>query len=174
MAINAGIFGDATSFEHRYVPDQERLAEMVQYWKKLGLRTVLTSGTFDLFHIGHAQYLERAKALGDVLIVGVDSDEKVRSRKGPTRPVVPENERLLILAHVRHIDVITLKHLQHPNNHLIKLVSPDVLVLSKSTKHDPEDSKEKSRYCGEVVLLEPQAETSTSARVRLIQIKKTA
>ena len=172
MGINAGIFGDGTNFEHRYVPDLIRLGEMVQYWKKLDLRIVLTSGTFDLFHIGHAQYLEHAKALGDILVIGVDSDEKVRARKGPTRPVVPESERVLILAHMRHADVITLKHVHHPNNHLIKLVSPDVLVLSKSTKHDPEDIKEKSKYCGEVVLLEPQAETSTSARLRLIQIKK--
>lgn len=172
MAINAGIFGDGTSFEHRYVPDHEKLAELVQYWKKLELKIVLTSGTFDLFHIGHAQYLERAKALGDVLIVGVDSDEKVRARKGPGRPVVPENERVLILAHVRHADVITLKHVHQPSNYLIELVQPDVLVLSKSTKHDEKDIAEKSKYCGEVVLLEPQAETSTSAKLRLIQIKK--
>jgi len=82
MAINAGIFGDSTSFEHRYISDHDKLSELVGYWKKLGLRIVLTSGTFDLFHIGHAQYLEKAKALGDVLIVGVDSDEKVRKRKG--------------------------------------------------------------------------------------------
>jgi len=172
MAINAGIFGDNTCFEQRYVSDVEKLGELVQYWKKLGLRIVLTSGTFDLFHIGHAQYLERAKALGDVLIVGVDSDEKVRARKGPQRPVVPENERVLILAHVRHVDVITLKHTSHGSNYLIKLIEPDVLVLSKSTKHDDEDIKNKSQYCGEVVLLEPQAQTSTSAKLRLIQIKK--
>ena len=171
MAINAGIFGDGTSFEHRYVPDLDRLGEMVQYWKKLELKIVLTSGTFDLFHIGHAQYLERAKALGDMLVIGVDSDEKVRKRKGPDRPVVPENERVLILAHMRHADVITLKEAYHPDNHLIKLVMPDVLVLSKSTNHDPKDIAEKSKYCGEVVLLEPQAETSTSAKLRLIQIK---
>ncbi len=172
MAINAGIFGDGTSFEQRYVPSMERLAEMVQYWKKLGLHIVLTSGTFDLFHIGHAQYLERAKALGDILVIGVDSDEKVRARKGPTRPVVPEDERVLLLAHMRHADVITLKHVHHPDNYLIKLVSPDILVLSKSTKHNSEDIAEKSKYCGQVVLLEPQAETSTSARLRLIQLKK--
>lgn len=172
MAINAGIFGDDTCFEQRYVADIDKLAELVQYWKKLGLKIVLTSGTFDLFHIGHAQYLERAKALGDVLIVGVDSDEKVRVRKGPTRPVVPQEERVLILAHVRHVDVITLKQADQPSNHLIKIIEPDILVLSKSTKHDAKDIEGKAKYCGEVVLLEPQSETSTSAKLRLIQIKK--
>lgn len=172
MAINAGIFGDQTSFEHRYIPDHEKLEELVGYWKNLGLKIVLTSGTFDLFHIGHAQYLEKAKELGDVLIVGVDSDEKVQARKGPTRPIVPENERVLILSHVRHADVITLKNAHDPGNHLIKLVRPDILVVSKSTKHNNDQVGEKAQYCGEVIILEPQAQTSTSAKLRLIQINK--
>lgn len=172
MAINAGIFGDSTSYEHRYISDHQKLEELVGYWKNLGLKIVLTSGTFDLFHIGHAQYLEKAKALGDVLIVGVDSDEKVRERKGPMRPIVPENERVLILAHCRHADVITLKNANDPSNHLIKLVQPHVLVVSKSTKHQDDEVDEKAQYCTEIVVLEPQAETSTSAKLRLIQIKK--
>lgn len=170
MAINTGIFGDTTSFEHRYIPDHERLAELVVYWKKLGLKIVLTSGTFDLFHIGHAQYLEKAKALGDILIIGVDSDAKVKERKGPTRPIVPELERVQILSHCRHADVITLKNVDDPKNHLIKLVTPDILVVSKSTKHEDEAVDEKAQYCGEIVVLEPQSETSTSAKLRLIQI----
>lgn len=172
MAINAGIFGDSTSFESRYIEDHQKLGELVGYWKKLGLKIVLTSGTFDLFHIGHAQYLEKAKALGDILIIGVDSDEKVRARKGPDRPVVPEHERVLILAHMRHADVITLKHVDDGSNNLIKIVSPDILVVSKSTKHKDGEVDEKAKYCGEIVLLEPQSETSTSAKLRLIQIGK--
>jgi len=170
MAINAGIFGDKTSFEHRYIPDHQKLEELVGYWKKLGLQIVLTSGTFDLFHIGHAQYLEKAKELGDVLIVGVDSDQKVKKRKGPDRPVVPENERVSIISHVRHVDVITLKGADDPSNHLIRLVRPDTLVVSKSTKHKENEVDEKIELCGEIVVLEPQSETSTSAKLRLIQI----
>jgi len=172
MAINTGIFGDKTSFKERYIEDHTKLQELVGYWKNLGLKIVLTSGTFDMFHIGHAQYLEKAKELGDILIVGVDSDEKVKARKGPDRPVVPENERVLILAHMRHADVITLKHSDDGSNNLIKIVSPDVLVVSKSTKHKEGEVDEKSQYCGEIVLMEPQSETSTSAKLRLIQIKK--
>ena len=130
----------------------------------------ITYGTFDLFHIGHAQYLERAKSLGDLLIVGVDSDAKVKERKGPHRPIVPEIERVQILSHCRHADVITLKGVNDPKNHLIKLVSPDILVVSKSTNHEDEEVDEKALYCGEIIVLEPQAETSTSAKLRLIQI----
>ncbi len=174
MAINAGIFGDKTSLDHRYIADHDELKESVELWKRLGLKIVLTSGTFDLFHIGHAQYLEKAKELGDVLVVGVDSDARVKKRKGPERPVVPENERVLILAHVRHVDVITLKNLDDESNHLIKLIRPDVLVVSESTKHDSQEVDEKSQYCGEIVVLEPQAATSTSAKLRLIQMHKEA
>ncbi len=172
MAINTGIFGDKTSFKERYIEDHAKLGELVGYWKNLGLKIVLTSGTFDLFHIGHAQYLEKAKELGDILIVGVDSDEKVKKRKGPHRPIVPEEERTLILAHTRHVDVITLKHADDQKNNLIKIVRPDILVVSKSTKHKEGEVDEKAQYCGKIVLMEPQSETSTSAKLRLIQIKK--
>lgn len=168
MSVNAGIFGDGTSLESRYIRDHKKLATLVKYWKDMGLKVVLTSGTFDLFHIGHAEYLERAKAMGDILIVGVDSDAKVRDRKGPHRPVVSEEERVGILSHVRHVDVITLKGAKDPKNNLIKLLRPDVLVLSKSTKHKKEDAKEKGKYCGKVVELMPQSATSTSAKVRLL------
>jgi rfaE bifunctional protein nucleotidyltransferase chain/domain len=170
MAIKAGIFGDGTNLKDRYIKDHKKLGELVKHWKKLGLRVVLVSGTWDLFHVGHAQYLERAKEQGDLLIVGVDSDEKVRIRKGPHRPVVPEGERVHILSHLRHVDAITLKPVGEKPNALIKLIRPDVLVLSKSTKHKSEDIKEKQKYVGRVVLLEPQAQTSTSAKVRLLHV----
>jgi len=170
MAIHAGIFGDGTNFEKRYIPDHVHLKQQVTYWKQLGLKIVLTSGTYDLFHIGHAKYLERAKALGDLLIIGVDSDERVRARKGPGRPVVPEDERVAIISHIRHADIITLKRKDDPKNHLIKLIKPDVLVVSKSTKHTQSNLKEKAKYCAEIVYMEPQSETSTSAKLRLMHV----
>lgn len=168
MAINAGIFGDGTNLADRYIPDQKKLKELAKHWKKLGLKIVLTSGTYDLFHVGHAEYLGKAKQYGDLLIVGVDSDLKVKKRKGPHRPVVPEEERIRILSHVRHVDVITLKRHDDDPNSLIKAISPDVLVVSKSTQHDKKDMLEKAKYCKKVVLLQPQASTSTSAKVRLL------
>ena len=170
MAIKAGIFGDGTNMKDRYISDHKKLAELVKHWKKLGLKIVLTSGTWDLFHVGHAEYLERAKGLGDLLIVGVDSDEKVRARKGPHRPVVPQTERISILCHLRHVDAVTIKPHNEKSNALIKLVRPDVLVMSKTTKHSPADIKDKQKYVGKVVLLQPQAQTSTSAKVRLLHV----
>jgi rfaE bifunctional protein nucleotidyltransferase chain/domain len=168
MAIKAGIFGDGTNIKDRYISDYKKLGQLVKRWKELGLKIVLTSGTWDLFHVGHAEYLERAKGLGDLLIVGVDSDKKVKIRKGPHRPVVPQEERVRILCHLRHVDTVTLKPHDEKANALIKIVRPDVLVMSKSTNHKPEDIKEKKKYVGKIVLLEPQASTSTSAKVRLL------
>lgn len=170
MAINAGIFGDGTNLKDRYIPDHKKLGSLVKHWKQLGLKIVLTSGTYDLFHVGHAEYLNQAKQQGDLLIVGVDSDDKVKKRKGPHRPIVPETERVQILSHLRHVDAITIKHANEKPNALIKLIRPDVLVLSKTTKHSKQDIDEKKKYCGRVVLLQPQAETSTSAKVRLLHV----
>lgn len=168
MAIKAGIFGDGTNLKDRYIPNHKKLGQMVRRWKELGLKIVLTSGTWDLFHVGHAEYLERAKGLGDLLIVGVDSDKKVKIRKGPHRPVVPQGERVQILCHLRHVDAVTLKPHDEKQNALIKLVRPDVLVMSKTTKHQVADIKEKQKYVGRIVLLQPQSQTSTSAKVRLL------
>lgn len=170
MAIKTGIFGDGTNLKDRHIKDPKKLAELVKHWKKLGLKVVLTSGSWDLFHVGHAEYLERAKDLGDLLIVGVDSDEKVRARKGPHRPVVPETERVNILCHLRHVDVVILKPKNEKPNALIKLVRPDILVMSKTTNHKKEDIQEKQKFVGKVVLLQPQAQTSTSAKVRLLHV----
>lgn len=166
--INAGIFGNNTSLKNRYVQSHEKLGKLVTYWKEMGLKIVLTSGTFDLPHIGHFNYLEKAKLMGDLLIVGVDSDEKVRKRKGPSRPVVPQNERINMLCHLRHVDVIILKNDNDPKLHLLKIVRPHILVLSETTGHEDGDINSMKSFCDKVEILEPQSTTSTTARVRLL------
>lgn len=157
-------------FQDRIIYDQKPLKTLIEHCKGLGLRIVLTQGTFDLVHIGHARYLEEAKRHGDLLVVGVDSDEKVRARKGPDRPVVPEKERLEILTHLRSVDLVVLKQLRDPKWSLIKMVRPDVLIATKET-YTKKKLTELKKFCGEVVVLNPQATTSTSAKIRLMQLK---
>ena len=142
---------------------------MVFHWRGLGLRIVLTQGSYDMVHIGHGRYLEDAKKMGDLLIVGVDSDKKIRSRKGPDRPVVPQVERLEMLTHLRPVDAVFLKELHHPKWALIKTIRPDVLIATKET-YNKSQLKELNKYCKKVVVLEPRATTSTSAKIRLMQI----
>src|SRR5436309_2100242 len=83
-------------------------------------RRVLARGSFDIIHEGHSMYLEAARRFGDFLIVGLDSDAKIRARKGPHRPAVPEIERLRMVTHQRGVGLVTLKDLHHERWALIK------------------------------------------------------
>lgn len=69
-------------------------------------KVVLTSGTFDLLHVGHLDYLNAVRALGDVVVVMVSGDDRVKARKGPKRPIVPENERVYMLDQLRNVDYV--------------------------------------------------------------------
>src|SRR3989344_5333908 len=168
ITLNKGIFGMGSNFNHRYVSDYRRLKKLVENLKGLGLKIVLTQGTYDMVHIGHSRYFEEAKKHGHILIVGVDSDEKVRARKGPERPVVPQAERLEMVTHLRTVDVVYLKQYKAPKWNLIKLVQPNVLVATRQT-YSKSDLKALKQYCEKVVVLDPQATTSTSAKIRLLQ-----
>jgi D-glycero-beta-D-manno-heptose 1-phosphate adenylyltransferase len=153
----------------RVITNYNQIKSLVQGHKKNGLKIVLTQGTFDMIHVGHGRYLKAAKSHGDILIVGVDSDKKVRQRKGPDRPVIPQDERLEMLTHLRHVDVVFLKELAHKKWALIKAIRPDVLVAIKEN-YNAKQLKELRKYCGKVVVMERQATTSTSAKIRLLQI----
>ena len=95
--------------------------------KRNGRIVVFTNGCFDLLHPGHIRNLEAARALGDVLIVGLNSDESVRTLKGPKRPVIPEQERAEILASLECVDAVTIFPEITPQNLIAELL-PDVLV----------------------------------------------
>lgn len=93
-----------------------------------GKRIVFTNGCFDLMHVGHTRYLQAAKALGDVLVVGVNSDASVRALdKGPDRPIVPQAQRAEVLGALDCVDFVTIFDESNPLQ-LIAAVQPDVLV----------------------------------------------
>lgn len=142
---------------------------IVKKLRQQNKKIVLTQGSFDLVHIGHARYCDKARDYGDVLIVGVDSDEKVRQRKGPNRPIVPEDERMEMLTHLRSVDYVVLKEAGEAKFNLIKLIKPDVLIATAQTYSQP-IIKELEEICGKVVVLEPMATTSTTAKIRLMQM----
>jgi D-glycero-beta-D-manno-heptose 1-phosphate adenylyltransferase len=168
---NINVFIDSKlNFGGKIISDKKKLKEIVGHCKGLGLKIILTQGSWDLIHIGHARYMREAKKHGDLLIVGVDSDEKIRKRKGPERPIVPQDERMEMVGHLRYVDLVTLKELGDPKWNLIKLVRPDVLIATKRLEYSKKDVRELQKYCGKVILLESQATTSTSAKIRLLQI----
>jgi rfaE bifunctional protein nucleotidyltransferase chain/domain len=169
---NSGVFRPGSNSDERFIADFDRLHEVVQACKTVGLKIVLTQGVYDLIHEGHAKYLEMAKSHGDILIVGIDSDELTRQRKGKNRPIVPQRERIEMLAHLRHVDVVVLRDIDHDIGDLIRLVKPDVLITSTGTKDFGEQLiKEYGDFCGEIKILEPQATTSTTARIRDLTIE---
>ena len=90
-------------------------------------KVVFTNGCFDVLHFGHVHYLREAKKLGDILVVGLNSDDSVRRLKGPARPVNGEKERAFVLAALSFVDYVTLFEEDTPEN-LIKTVRPDILV----------------------------------------------
>ena len=92
-----------------------------------GRQIVFTNGVFDLLHPGHVRYLQQARALGDVLIVGVNADASVRRNKGPERPLTPDAERAEILAALECVDAVVIFEEDTPDA-IIKAVQPDVLV----------------------------------------------
>jgi len=92
-----------------------------------GKRVVFTNGVFDLIHPGHVRYLAAARAEGDALIVGVNSDRSVRANKGPGRPVIPEHERAEILASLAPVDAVLVFDEDTPDR-VVRAILPDVLV----------------------------------------------
>jgi len=115
--------------------EREELKEKVEALKKAGKRIVFTNGCFELLHIGHVHYLSAAKAEGDILVVGVNSDRSVREIKGPRRPVMPENERAEVLASLACVDFVTLFDEPDPLV-TIRTLMPDVLVKGADWEED--------------------------------------
>jgi len=166
------IFKQESNVKTRYISDYKELDALVKHLKQGGYKIVLTQGVYDLIHEGHAKYLEAARSLGDILIVGVDSDALTKKRKGPNRPIVPQNERLNMLAHLRPVDVLTLRHVKDDIGALIRLVKPDVYVASESTTDFTKELRDIYKpHCKKIVVLPPQATTSTTARIRTLTIE---
>ncbi len=155
--------------DHKIITDYKKVTPLIDKYRKEGKKIVLTSGSFDMLHIGHCRYLCDARKFGDVLFVGVDSDEKIRSRKGPDRPVVPEDERVEMLTYIEDVDHVVLKNLGQPKWQLIKLIKPDVLIAIEET-YSKERLEKIKEFCGEIKILGRRATTSTSAKIRLVQI----
>ncbi len=163
---SSGILSSGVNFEDRLIRSLEDMTRTVTHLKGLGIPIVLTSGSFDLIHLGHVKYLQRAKEFGGVLVVGVDSDAKIRRRKGDDRPMVPQDERLELLAHQRPVDMIYLKGEDEERWGLIKAVEPDVLVLTQDHSYSEDDQRDLLEFVGRIEVVPRQASVTTSERIR--------
>ena len=163
---SSGILSPDVNFEDRLIASLEEMTRTVTHLKGLGYPIVLTSGSFDLIHLGHVKYLQKAKEFGGILVVGVDSDAKIRRRKGDDRPMVPQDERLELLAHQRPVDMIYLKGDDEERWGLIKAVQPDVLVLTQDHSYSEADQRDLLEFVGRIEVVPRQASVTTSERIR--------
>jgi rfaE bifunctional protein nucleotidyltransferase chain/domain len=111
----------------RYRPLRNGCRQHLGRARAEGKKIVFTNGVFDLLHPGHVRYLQRARTLGDALIVAINSDRSVRAVKGPDRPINPETERAEILAALACVDAVAIFDEQTPHD-VISAIAPDVLV----------------------------------------------
>jgi len=112
--------------EHR-IKSRDELAESVSRARSDGKRVVFTNGCFDILHLGHVKYLEKAASFGDILVIGVNSDDSVRRLKGDSRPVNGEYDRAYLLAALDCVDYVTIFDEDTPYE-LISAISPQILV----------------------------------------------
>jgi D-beta-D-heptose 7-phosphate kinase/D-beta-D-heptose 1-phosphate adenosyltransferase len=141
---------------------QDELLGAREALRAAGKSLVFTNGVFDLLHVGHARYLAAARALGDALVVAINSDRTVRELKGDGRPVINQSERAEILAALRQVDYVTIFDDVSPRS-LIARLSPDVLVKGGDYGLDEIHGREEVESAGgRVVSLPFVAGASTS------------
>ena len=146
----------------------------IEAWRAAGEKIVFTNGVFDLLHRGHVEYLEESRALGDRLVVGVNSDASVRRIKGPERPLVPAEERAELLAALACVDLALVFDEDTPER-LIREVEPDVLVKGGDWTPDRIVGRDFVEARGGRVLNVPlRAGLSTTALIERIVAGKSA
>jgi D-beta-D-heptose 7-phosphate kinase/D-beta-D-heptose 1-phosphate adenosyltransferase len=150
------------------IKKREELLGIIKDLKAKGKRIVFTNGCFDLLHVGHIRYLEKAKTLGDILIVGVNSDASVQNLKGPKRPILPAEERTEILSGLGGVDYVTTFDELDPLA-LITSLQPNVLVKGGDwTKEQTIGKEVVERSGGEVVIIPFVKGASTSNLIETI------
>ncbi|GAB4439846.1 MAG: adenylyltransferase/cytidyltransferase family protein [Chloroflexi bacterium OHK40] len=155
----------------------EELLARCAIWRAEGRRIVLTNGVFDLLHAGHVGYLGQARALGDLLVVALNSDASTRAIKGPGRPIVPEADRAAVLDALRCVDVVTI--FEEPTaERVVAAVRPEVYVkggdYASAGSGGPDvarlpEARIVASYGGQVALLPYAPGRSTSTLIARIR-----
>ena len=141
--------------------DPEQMLGERQRLRSAGTRLVFTNGVFDLLHVGHVRYLTEARALGDALVVAINSDRTVRELKGPDRPVFDQAERAEILAALKVVDYVIVFDDVSPRK-LIATLLPDILVKGGDYQLDQIHGREEVEAAGGKVISLPFVEGAST------------
>lgn len=147
----------------------DELAQKVTELKRQGKKIVTTNGAFDILHVGHKRALEASRALGDILIVGVNSDSSVKSYKSPLRPIITEADRAELIAGLASVDYVTIFEEPDPR-HFLEIIKPD--IHTKSGDYKAEELLETEtvvRNGGRVAIIPYEAGKSTTEIIQAIQ-----
>jgi rfaE bifunctional protein nucleotidyltransferase chain/domain len=159
-------------FDRRDIPrvmTGAAIQAFVAQQRERGLRIVFTNGVYDLLHPGHVRYLQEARTLGDMLIVGLNADESVRRNKGPDRPITPELERAEVLAALACVDAVVVFGEDTPAS-IIRTIQPDVLVKGADWPADQIVGRDTvEARGGRVVLIPVEQGYSTTSIVERIR-----
>lgn len=146
------------------IKSHKELKETVETLKRQSKRIVFTNGCFDILHIGHTRYLQKAKELGDILIVAINTDASVRGIKGKDRPITPQEERAEVLASLECVDFVTFFDEPDPLNTITEL-QPDILVKGGDWEIDQIVGREVVEAKGGKVISIPPIEGVSTSRI---------
>lgn len=157
----------ASGWKKRLV-SQSDLMTLHEQLKERGKKIVFTAGSWDLLHVGHCRYFEKAKSHGDVLVVGVSSDEAIRRVKGPNKPILGEKIRAEMLAYIRDIDFVTI--LPEPScQPSLGLLKPDIYITVKEDwtgeYKNSKEYKTVTKYGGEVIVVDRQSTVLSTTKI---------
>ncbi len=150
------------------IVDRSKLIKIAQAERGYGQRIVFANGCFDVLHVGHVRYLEAAKALGDLLIVGINSDEQTRRLKGEGRPLIPQDQRAEIISSIEAVDLVTI--FDEPTvTELLLALKPD--IHAKGTDYTEESVPERDvvrSFGGRVAIVGDPKDHSSSQMIERI------
>ena len=158
------------------IVEREQLELVGNFHRNRHRKMAFTSGTYDMIHVGHVRYLELARSLGDVLIVGLNSDKSVKAYKDPTRPILGENRRAEMLAALSSVDFITLYD-ETTADEIIRILRPDAYLCVEGSWAEGTDLETKAEVQamlehGGEVFLSPRQEPGLSTSAIIAQLEK--
>ena len=143
---------------------REELIQVRQQWKQAGKTVVFTNGCYDILHPGHIRLLERARSLGDILILALNTDSSVQRLKGPSRPLIAQDDRVELACALEAVDAVTLFDEDTPRE-LIAEVLPDILIKGADWSHFIAGREEVEAAGGRVMALPLEPGYSTTSMV---------
>ena len=151
------------------VVDRKTLIDRVSDARDRGMTVVLANGCFDVLHAGHVRYLEAAKSIGDMLVVGINSDEQVATLKGAGRPLLPESERAEIIAALAAVDLVTIFN-EPTVAELLLAIKPDIHAKGTDYTEDTVPERDVVRsFGGRTAIVGDPKDHSTSDMIRRVK-----